>query len=62
VHLTGSASCRRLGNAERSLAELIGVAVLLSLAHQWQLYRWPALRALLATGRIGPTIDFTGST
>jgi hypothetical protein len=45
------------GNAEQSLAELIGVALLLSLAHQWRLYRWRVLRALLTTGRIRPTID-----
>jgi hypothetical protein len=46
-----------LGNAEQSLAELVGMATLVSLAHQWHLYRWRALRALLATGRIRPTIE-----
>jgi hypothetical protein len=41
-----------LGNAEQGLAELVGLAALLALAHQWRLYRPLVEWSWLRTGRL----------
>jgi hypothetical protein len=49
-----------LGNAEQGLAELVGLATVLSLAHQWRLHRPKVAWSALRTGRLSGGMDRCG--